>query len=171
MKKKILVSVLVLVALIGVGTGAYLFYDYNENKPLILACKINESDLYPTAVGRTYILQFWAPPYGWGSDLNDDLQITPRIWSVEEEQWKNFGHKNFVSLRADKNQFEWLASDYELMWVDRNTGDFSISICPFSMFLRRECVDESLQEADLTLYGRGSCVKSAEPRKALKQKF
>jgi hypothetical protein len=171
MKKKLLVSALALVLLIGVGTGAYLLYEYKEHKPLILACKLNESALDPTLVGRAYILYFWAPPYGWGSDLNDDSQTTPRYWSFEEEQWRHFEYPNSMSLRADKNQFEWLASDYELMRVDRNGGDFSISICPYSMDLMRKCVDESLEEADLIILARGSCTKSAEPAKTLKQKF
>lgn len=171
MKKKILVSALVLVALIGAATGAYMLYDYNEHKPLILACKLNESAVNPSLVGRARIIKIEASRWGWSIGPDDGLGSTPEYWSFDEEQWKDFEHTGFSGLTADKNKFEWLASDYELIRVDRNSGDFSISICPHSMYPLDRCTDEYGQEEDMIVSARGSCTKSAKPAKTLNQKF
>lgn len=176
MKKKVLVSALVLVLLIGVGTGAYLFYEYKEHKPLILECTINESAIDPSLVGRAYLIKIEPSVYGWSHGPADGLGSRPTYWNDHEEQWDHFEGVRMSGLSgpvltSDKNKFEWLVSAYKVMRVDRNSGEFSVLVCPSSMELFGRCVDEFRHEQELVFSARGTCAKSAEPARTLKQKF
>ena len=155
MKKTILVSALVLVLLTGVGTGAYMLNDNNENKPLILKCTVSESPADSSQVGVSYFWKFWAPEHNG----------TPDYWDFAEEDWVRY--ETFGISTVDKNRFTWRDERYGRQFetqIDRNSGDFLVS----------EYQDRGLLGCDWELCKvklRGNCVKSAEPAKRLKQKF
>ena len=181
MKKKILISALVLVALIGVGTGAYLFYEYNDHKPLILKCTVSESPTNSDRVGASYFWKVTADVYGWS--VGPDETSAVYHWDAAEERWDSFigvGASDY--FEADKNRFAWVderTPGYKLkMEIDRNSGGFSV------MGWYRLDGGEELVQGGMGLAGcgasprpacvlieRGHCVRSVEPAKTLKQKF
>jgi hypothetical protein len=174
-KKKILMLALALTTLAGVAIGAYMLHDYHEHKPLILKCTVSESPKpNPYRVGGAYIWKFTAYQYGWSVRPDEGLGIA-NFWNTSEEDWSSYvSYARSSFLQADKNQFSWndetTNPGRELKYkIDRNSGEFSVLAFDDNLGLWHECGKDPYPTC--VVEERGSCIKSAEPAKTLKQKF
>src|SRR5690606_27252578 len=119
MKKKILVLSVALVSVLGAAIGAYMLYDYNENKPLILKCTVMESPAGKAQVGSYKIVKI--------------TELYVAYWNSAEEDWEGIPVERRISFGSDKNRFSWREGDYrknqERTEINRNSGDYSVSAC------------------------------------------
>ena len=176
--KKIKVFALGLVAVLGAALGAYQLYDYNEHKPLILKCTVNESiKPNPYKPSDGYIWKFTAYRFGWSVGPDDGFWGAPNFWDAKAEDWDSYnvrGSTFSAILKADKNRFTWnINPGRELkIEINRNSGDFSV--IGFHDGTWDECGEfpyPICEGPNLFVEERGNCKKSGEPERSLKQRF